>query len=65
MAFHAFYYHSLLNCELFFYVKPDVLGPYLADTGFNLVLEGARCGAVRTFQSAPVATQARAFFVNP
>jgi hypothetical protein len=31
-----FYYHSLLNCELFFYVKPEVLQPYLADTGLNL-----------------------------
>jgi hypothetical protein len=29
------------------------------------MLTGAKCGAVRTFQSAPVATQARAFFVDP
>jgi len=29
------------------------------------MLKGAKCGAVRTFQSAPVATQARAFFVDP
>jgi hypothetical protein len=33
-----FYYHSLLNCELFFYVKPDVLQPYLSDTGLSLAL---------------------------
>lgn len=33
-----FYYHSLLNCELFFYIKPEVLQPYLADTGLNLAL---------------------------
>jgi hypothetical protein len=33
-----FYYHSLLNCELFFYVSPDILQPYLTDTGMSLAL---------------------------
>jgi hypothetical protein len=33
-----FYYHSLLNCELFFYVKPDILQPYLEDSGLSLAL---------------------------
>ena len=46
-----FYYHSLLNCELFFYVEPEILQPYLADSGLNLALMDGKGIVTYNFQN--------------
>lgn len=45
-----FYYSSLTNCEVFYLVSPDVVRPYLKDTGLEPAIFGGKACVSFNFQ---------------